>query len=90
MHSRLPLQADDRTLGRLEQKKRTEQGQRQPYNELKPYRRRISYLNRKDRRDDGVTDRDNHEIGWKIIGPMMMKFLTAPLTMVGDFQETQE
>jgi hypothetical protein len=90
VHPCLPLQADDRTFGRLEQKKRTEQSQRQPYDELKPYRRRISYLNREDRRDDGVTDHDDHEIGWEIVSSVVMKFLAALVTAVGDLQETPE
>jgi len=69
---------------------RTEQGQRQPYDQLKPYRRRVGYLNHEDRRHDGVTDRDNHEIGWKIVSSVMLKLFATSLTTVGDFQKPPE
>src|ERR1700688_546287 len=90
VHSRLPLQADDRAFGWLQQRKRTEQGQRQPYNELEPFRRRVSHFHGKDRRHDGVADHDNHEIGWKIVGAVMVEFLTAFRTVIGDLQEAPE
>jgi len=56
VHSRLPLQADDRAFGWLQQRKRAEQGQRQPYNELEPCQRRVSHFHGKDRWHDGVAD----------------------------------
>lgn len=90
VHSGLPLETDDRALGWLQQSQRAEQGERQPYSELKPRQWCVSHFNGEDRRYDGVTDKDDHEIGRKVVGAMMMKTLAALLAMVGDLQEAPE
>src|SRR5882757_7268150 len=90
MHSRLPLQADDRSLGGLQQCQRADQRQRKPYRELKPRGRRVGDLDREDRRHDDVADHDDDQIGGEIIRAMMMEFLAACGAMVGDLEEPAE
>jgi hypothetical protein len=37
-----------------------------------------------------VTDDDNHDIGRKVVGAMMVELLAALFTMIGDLQEAPE
>ena len=82
VHSHVPLQRNDGAFDRLQQTEGENEGGRQPQHQVHPVRRRKIGLHRQHGRNQQVADDEDHDIGGKIIGPMMVQLLAAHLAMI--------
>lgn len=90
VHTRVPLQGDDRAFDRLQQPQRHDQARRRPDRQMRREGRRELLFRPENQRNQHVSDDHDHEVGWKIVSAVMMKFLAARSTTVGDLQEGTE
>src|SRR6516164_8139315 len=90
MHTGLPLEADDSALRGLQQRQGREQGYRQPNQQLKPSRRRISNFDGEKSRHHNVADDNDDKIGGKVVGALRRVILSANFAVIDDLQKTAE
>ena len=88
MHTGLPLEADDRALRGLQQRQGPDQRYRQPNQQLKPSRWRISDLNGEKSRHHNVADDNDDKIGGKVVGALWRVILSANFAVIDDLQKT--
>ena len=90
MHTGLPLEADDSALRGLQQRQGSEQGYRQPNQQLKPSRRRISNLDGEKSRHHNVANDHDDKIRGKVVGALRCVILSANFAAIDDLQKTAE
>jgi hypothetical protein len=81
------LQTDNSAFDRLQESERKDQGQGRPESEMHPHRRLEPGLRRQDAISDEVPDKEDHEVGRKIVGPVMVKLASARLAPIRDLEE---
>lgn len=82
-----PLKSDNGALDRLEEAHHQGERDRQPEHHVHPRRRREGRFHGEHDRDQEVTGDENYNVGWEVVGPMVVKLLTASRAAVRDLKE---
>ena len=80
VHPKRPLQPDQGALDAGQQEEAHQDDHRAPDGGVNPHRRRIGRLNRHQRADDDVAGDQHREVGWCVIGAVVMQFLPTRRT----------
>src|SRR5690606_551666 len=90
VHVKRPLQADDGAFGRLQEQERHEDRNRNPDRQVKPAWPDGDRFDAHESADDDMTDNCDHQVGWQVVGAVVMYLFTAFLAGIDCLQEGTE
>jgi hypothetical protein len=84
------LQGNDGAFNRLQQAERQDEGRRQPQQQMHPVRRREVGLHREHGGHQQEANDEDHDVGGKIVGAMMVQLFAAHLAMIPHLEKGAE